>query len=161
MIRLRDPARRPRRSPSRLAVALAAFLASAAGCARPPAPVDAPLARRALVAALDGWRKGDAPAALRGGSPALTVQDLDWMGGAKLLSYEIAGAGREAGSNLYIPARLTLRTPQGKEVRRDATSVVGTSPILTVFRSSRRRPSPDPNPNAARRGPTRCSPSPA
>ena len=121
----------------RLVGLAAALLATAAGCSRSSAPVDAPRARQALVAALNGWRRGEAPAALQGASPALTVQDLDWMGGARLLDYQIAGDGREAGANLHIPARLTLRTPQGKELRKDVTYVVGTSPILTVFRAFR------------------------
>lgn len=122
-------------TPARLARAVAAALAVAAGCTPTPDPVDAPRARRALVAALDGWRRGDAPAALRAATPALTVQDLDWSGGARLLDYRVGGDGRETGPNLHIPARLTLRTPQGKEVRKDVTYIVGTSPILTVFRA--------------------------
>ena len=108
----------------------------AAGCSWSPiaSPVDAPRARQALVVALDGWKKGDAPSALKNALPAMTVQDLDWLGGSKLLGYQIEGDGKAAGANLHIPAKLTLRTPQGNEIRKDVTYIVGTSPILTVFR---------------------------
>ncbi len=128
------------RSPARLAVAaLAGLAAMAGGCSwsTGASPVDAPRARQALAVALDGWKKGDPPSAFKDALPAMTVQDLDWIGGARLLDYRIEGDGKEAGANLHIPASLTLRTPQGQEVRKKVSYVVGTSPILTVFRDFR------------------------
>ncbi len=128
------------RCPARLAiVALAALASMAGGCSWSPgaSPVDAPRAREALAAALEGWKKGDPPSAFRDALPAMTVQDLDWIGGAKLLDYRIEGDGKATGPNLHIPASLTLRTPQGREVRKKVSYIVGTSPILTVFRDFR------------------------
>jgi hypothetical protein len=117
--------------------ALAALAALAAGCSWPStaSPVDAPRARQALTVALDGWKKGDAPSVFKDALPAMTVQDLDWMGGSKLLDYRLEGDGKETGPNLHIPARLTLQTPQGKEIKKSVTYIVGTSPIVTVFRA--------------------------
>lgn len=134
----RDPcatgdAHRP--CPRRLVALLAAALLFA-GCSgsNRAAPVDPARAQEALKTALDGWKKGDSPTSLQTGSPSITVQDLDWMAGAKLLAYRVEGEGRAVEANLYVPVELTLRTPKGKEVKKSVHYVVGTSPILTVFR---------------------------
>ena len=65
----------------------------------------------------------------------MTVQDMDWLAGAKLISYQVKDDGKEYGPNLNIPVELTLRTPQGKESKKSVNYVVGTSPIVTVFRA--------------------------
>ena len=56
------------------------------------------------------------------------------MAGHQLVGYEVAGDGKDDDANLRIPVQLTLRTPQGQEVRKKVSYVVGTSPSLTVFR---------------------------
>jgi hypothetical protein len=83
---------------------------------------------------MESWKKGDRIDALRSGSPPIVAQDFDWMGGHHLLAYEVTGDGKDDDANLRIPVRLTLRTPQGKELSKDVSYVVGTSPSLTVFR---------------------------
>jgi hypothetical protein len=113
------------------------MIAAACSCSSRAAPVDAPRAREALKVALDGWKKGDAPASFANALPAMTVQDLDWMGGARLLDYQLDGDGKETGPNLHVPVGLTIQTPQGKEVKKKVSYIVGTSPILTVFREFR------------------------
>lgn len=118
-----------------------AFSAAAtllAGCSGSKnAPVDADRARDALKTTLDGWKKGDSPAALKDGSPSITVQDLDWLAGARLVDYQVDGEGKAVEANLYVPVKLTLRTKDGKEVKKNVSYVVGTSPIVTVFRNFR------------------------
>ena len=110
-----------------LIVALvAALLAGCAGSGR-TGPVDAPKAREALKTALDGWKRGDAPNSFAGATPAMTVQDMDWSSGVKLVEYKVA-------SSLYVPVTLTLRPKQGSEVKKSVTYIVNTSPIVTVFR---------------------------
>jgi hypothetical protein len=115
-------------------VVLAALLFT--GCTGPhnAAPVDPARAHEALKTALESWKKGDAVAALQTQSPSITVQDFDWMGGARLVEYEVDGDGKAMEANLYVPVKLTLRTADGKELRKKVNYVVGTSPILTVFR---------------------------
>lgn len=134
MARHRSPSRR---TASALVIALAAALV--AGCSGggsgAAGAVDAPKAREALKAALDGWKRGDKPASFEKATPPMTVQDMDWMAGAKLVSYQVMGDGKEFGPNLNIPVDLTLRTPQGKESKKSVNYVVGTSPIVTVFRA--------------------------
>lgn len=98
------------------------------------APVDPARAREALAKVLDSWKNGETPDALRSASPSIVVQDFDWMAGAKLVSYEVTGEGKDDDANLRIPVKLTLKTAQGKETKKGVTYLVGTSPSLTVFR---------------------------
>ena len=99
--------------------------------------MDAAVARGAVKTALEGWKKGDPPAALKNASPAITVQDMDWQAGAKLVDYQVDGDGKDFGPNLHVPVKLTLRTPQGKQIKKSVSYVVGTSPYVTVFRALR------------------------
>lgn len=122
-----------------LALALAAVAAFGPGCSgsRRGADVNPSAAQDALKAALEGWKKGEAPAALKGGTPTITVQDLDWIGGARLVDYRVDGEGKNNGPNLQVPVELTLKTPDGKQVQKKVSYIVGTSPYVTVFRALR------------------------
>jgi hypothetical protein len=117
---------------------LCSFLlcALAAGCSRQQraAPVNVSLAQESLRKSLDSWKKGDDPGSLRHGSPSITVQDLDWKNGYKLTDYEIIGEGKYDDANLRCPVKLKLLEPNGKEVSREVTYMVGTDPSITVFR---------------------------
>jgi hypothetical protein len=136
--RFRSAPRTLKSRPLFVSVAFAALLAGCSGGQR-AADVDEGRARDALKTALDGWKKGDAFDTLKDASPPITVQDFDWMGGAKLVDYHVAGDGRKAESNLYVPVDLTLRTKQGREVKKKVSYVVATSPSLMVFRDVRPR----------------------
>ncbi len=112
-------------------------LVSLAGCSgegQRAAPVDPGRAREVLRTALESWRRGDPPQALKSASPAIVVQDFDWSAGRKLVGFEVIGDGRDDDANLRIPVRLTMADLAGREVRKDVSYVVGTSPALTVFR---------------------------
>lgn len=106
------------------------------GCSRQQhaAPVNAELARKSLRSALDSWKKGDELGALRKSSPSITVQDMDWKSGYRLLAYEIQGDGATRDANLHCPVKLTLQDPDGREVSREVVYIVGTDPVITVFR---------------------------
>jgi len=118
-----------------LCLAAAAVLLPACSCAGGrAAPVDPSRAQNALTTALESWKKGEAIAALKSADPSIVAQDFDWMAGYKLLNYELAGDARDDDANLRIPVKLTLRSPEGKEVQKKVSYVVGTSPTLTVFR---------------------------
>jgi hypothetical protein len=97
-------------------------------------PVDAPQARQLLNTALEGWKNGDTPESLQKGSPPITVQDFDWMGGAKLEEFQVDGEGKNFDLNLHILVKLTLKTKEGETVVKTVTYIVGTSPRATVFR---------------------------
>jgi hypothetical protein len=106
------------------------------GCSGPgrAAPVDPARAREALRTTLESWKKGESIDSLKGGASSIVAQDFDWMAGHRLVAYEVTGDGKDDDANLRIPVRLTLRTAQGKEVRKSVSYVVGTSPAVTVFR---------------------------
>ncbi len=123
--------------PQRLGLLLV-FCLLAAGCARVSrSAADPAQARQALETTLAGWKKGDAPAALKDGSPSIIAQDLDWLSGLKLVAYEITGDGKAMEASLYMPVKLTLKLPNGKQVEKNVTYVVETSPYLSVFRALR------------------------
>ena len=107
------------------------------GCGSGPrraGAVDAELARESLKTALESWKKGELPGALRDGSPSITVQDMDWKAGLTLVTYEMQGGEKEDAANLHCPVRLTLRDQQGREIKKPVTYVIGTDPVITVFR---------------------------
>ena len=81
------------RTPRCFVLSLAIASALLGGCSRSPwaGTVDADRGRDALKTALDAWKKGDKPEALKNNTPAITAQDLDWLGGAKLVNYEVTG----------------------------------------------------------------------
>jgi hypothetical protein len=97
--------------------------------------VDPDRARDALKTTLESWKNGGSMAALQQASPSIVAQDLDWIVGAKLVAYQVAGDGKRLEANLYVPVKLTLKMPNGRQVKKSATYVVGTSPYLTVFRA--------------------------
>jgi hypothetical protein len=112
------------------------LLGVAAGCTRQQhaAPVNPELARKSLRQVLDGWKRGDDMASFRQASPSITVQDMDWTSGYKLLDYEIVGDGKYDDANLLCPVKLKLQDPKGNAVNREVTYMVGTDPVITVFR---------------------------
>jgi hypothetical protein len=119
-----------------LLLAVAALLAPV-GCSPGPqraAAVDPASARSALQTVLDAWMAGQQPADLKAGSPAITVQDLDWESGSRLVSYQVKSEGTNDNANLRIPVSLTLSGPSGGEQTKEVTYIVGTSPAITVFR---------------------------
>jgi hypothetical protein len=113
---------------------LVAFVVTSCSKQKHAAPVDAKMAQESLRTVLESWKKGDDPGSLRQGKPSITVQDLDWKAGYVLLDFEIVGEGKFDDANLLCPVKLRLRDPQGKEVTREVTYMVGTDPVITVFR---------------------------
>jgi hypothetical protein len=95
-------------------------------------PLDQDVARSACERALMAWQEGKAPADLK---PEIVVGDHDWKSGRKLVAFEMLPEDEfNDGTNLHIPVRLTLQDDTGKESSADALYVVGTSPVITVFR---------------------------
>jgi len=120
--------------------ALAVIVAlSIAGCSAGVAnPVDPDRARVALKTALDHWKSGGDPLSMPTSATPMTVQDLEWQSGAKLLDYEVLGDGEPADANLRVKVKLTL-AGKGKKAEKTVNYLVTTSPAVTVFRDSMRR----------------------
>lgn len=132
-----DPQTPERNGRSRLILVGIMALGCLAGCSSSSGgakPVDAVGARQALQTAMESWKKGDPISLLKEQNPKIVVQDLDWEGGAKLLSYKVLDEGRDEALNLSIPVELTLQNKSGKEAKKKVKYMVGTSPVITVFR---------------------------
>jgi hypothetical protein len=110
-----------------------------AGCGSSPTkPADPNAARAALQAALDAWKRGDAPDALGKAQPPIHVADWRWRSGAKLVRYELAKGDRSLGAELRCPVELWIDSGQGKTTRERTEYNVSTDPALTVARSGDR-----------------------
>jgi hypothetical protein len=104
--------------------------------------VDPPRAREALKTALETWKSGQDPRSLKSSSTPMTVQDLDWAGGAKLVDYQILDDGKALDANLSVRVKLVLDGPNkktGKAAEKTVWYLVTTSPSVTVFRDAFRR----------------------
>jgi hypothetical protein len=118
-------------------LALLAVLVAGCSASRYSDPVDPERARETLNTVLEGWKKGDSPTVLKDGTPSISVQDADWLAGAKLVDYQLTSEGKAVASNLRVPVILTIRSKQGKDVKKNVNYIVGTSPVLTIFRDFR------------------------
>jgi L-alanine-DL-glutamate epimerase-like enolase superfamily enzyme len=113
---------------------MCASLLAGCGETHPNDPVRPEIARETLEAALTAWKEDRTAESLQQQSPAIVVQDADWMTGARLTSFRLLDDGKVVGANLSIEVELNLVDPQGKSRVRNVWYLVGTDPALTVFR---------------------------
>jgi hypothetical protein len=78
------------------------------------------------------WKDGKQVADL---GPKIVGKDADWEHGRTLESFQILPEERTDGANLFMKVRRTLKTPKGALLNQEVSYVVGTSPIITVFRA--------------------------
>lgn len=118
---------------TRLVVVVSCFT-FIAGCERNARglSVNSAAAREACQTFLTAWKDGKKSQDL---APKITGKDSDWDSGYILESFEILPEERSDGANLFFTVRQTLKTPTGAVQQQDAAYVVGTSPVVTVFRS--------------------------
>jgi hypothetical protein len=98
------------------------------------APVNPDIARDTLNSVLESWKEGATIESLKADSPSIVVQDLDWSSGAKLLDYEVLDDGKPESANLVARVKLSLEDKEGTKSEKTVTYLVGTAPVLTVFR---------------------------
>ncbi len=96
--------------------------------------VDAGKAKTVLENVLSSWQEGETLESWKQKSPQVVIQDFDWQAGTKMKSFEILDEGQPIDANLHCQVRLTLADSRKGEIRRTVTYLVGTSPVLTVFR---------------------------
>jgi hypothetical protein len=82
---------------------------------------------------LDAWKAGRKAEEMRSESPEMIVGDADWKRGRRLADYEI-GSGVFDGKNLRIPVTLTIVRPPKGQQKVVANYIVGTRPVVTLFR---------------------------
>ena len=93
----------------RAAPIAALLLCTIGGCGGGGSPkLDESLGRTSLTSFLEAWKKGDRPEALKAQSPAIITGDVNWNGGARLVSYQIGEPVTNDGSNLHAPVELEL-----------------------------------------------------
>ena len=125
------------RLPVSAAMCLMLLLSTLVGCAQRRAPdVDPDLARATLTEVLETWKRGGTISELRQRTPEIVVQEALWSQGRQLEHYELLGEGREEDANLFCEVELTLVDAAGDPPqKKTVTYVVGTAPVLTVFRA--------------------------
>lgn len=104
------------------------------GCSRSARSLslNQPQAREACTAFLSAWKDGKKIGDL---SPKIVGRDSDWESGQKLESFELLPEEHSDGTNLHLKVRRTLKDDKGREIKQEVAYVVGTSPVVTVFRS--------------------------
>jgi hypothetical protein len=80
-------------------------------------------ARSQIQAALDAWKNGQRPEALKNLSPALTFLDDDWKAGFQLLEYKLQDTFLEGDRVPRCRVLLTVRDRKGKKIRKEAVYV--------------------------------------
>jgi hypothetical protein len=116
---------------------LAIWLFLVTGCSnRRLEPVDPDLARQSLVEALDIWQHGGLITEMRVHTPEIVVQEAAWSDGASLVQYRLLDDGRVEDANMFFEVELTLlKSGMDKPINKTVTYVVGTAPVITVFRA--------------------------
>jgi hypothetical protein len=114
---------------------LAGTLAGTLGCAASaPAPPDTEIAHETLRTALDAWKSGETPEALRDRKPTIFVADHEWTGGVRLLDYQVDAKDVTFGPSLRCQVQLSIQDKRGKTRRKKAVYSVSTHQILSVVR---------------------------
>ena len=106
------------------------------GCAREGnnLPLDKAIAQASLTKFLDAWTQGQKSDSLESASPRIIGRDPDWDAGKRLVRYSL-GTTSEDGSNLHVTTELVVADGQGPESKTSVEYIVGTSPVVTVFRA--------------------------
>ena len=98
--------------------------------------VNVELAKETLIKTLEHWKGGGAIVDMQKLSPQIIVQDQSWAEGRILQEFVLRGEGRPEDANWICEVELTLASTEGGEAKkRTVTYVVGTNPVLTVFRA--------------------------
>ena len=105
------------------------------GCGSKFKPVNVATAQNALMTTMECWKEGKSPADLQEEDPPITVEELEWSRGAKLLEYDMVGEDKSVDESLVAQVKIKLEMVDGKVVEKTATYIVNTRPEVTVFRN--------------------------
>lgn len=110
---------------------------SASGCGQASArdlQVDTNSARNSLQVFLETWKSGREASALKRLPAAIYGTDDDWGRGVQLLDFRVLPDEFNDGANLHLKTELVLKKGRARPRKSRVTYVVGTSPVVTVFR---------------------------
>ena len=119
--------------PHRLLV-LALLCVVTAGCSRSARSLslNQPKARQACTEFLTAWKEGKQ---IGDPSPKIVGRDSDWATRKRLDSFEILPEEHRDGTNLHLKVQRIVKDEKGRAINQEVAFVVGTSPVVTVFRS--------------------------
>jgi|JI9StandDraft_1071089.scaffolds.fasta_scaffold05823_2 hypothetical protein len=106
------------------------------GCSGAPRPSNSQTALQSLEKMLETWKTGGTAADLKTGQPSVIAVDDDWERKATLIAYQVQPNPFDDGVNLHYTVQLTLKNAKGKEVKKEQVYIVGTNPVITIFRKS-------------------------
>lgn len=104
------------------------------GCQPGPRPSDSVAAQQALEKMLKTWKNGGKALDLKVAEPSIIAVDDDWERSVVLKNYRLQANPFDDGVNLHFTVDLTLMNKQGREFRKVQVYIVGTNPVITIFR---------------------------
>lgn len=118
------------------AVPIAVILVLFCGCQKTARdlPLDKDVARQSLTAFLESWSQGQPPESLQARVPAIVGVDPDWRSGRRLVQFETESE-MDDGTNMHITTKLVFGSERGQDPAATVTYIVGTSPVITIFRN--------------------------
>jgi len=104
------------------------------GCQNTPRPSNNATAVQSLEKMLETWKSGGKAEDLKNTSPSIIAVDDDWEKNVALSNYRIQPNPFDDGVNLHFTVDLMLKNKQGKDVKKQQVYIVGTNPVITIFR---------------------------
>src|SRR5688572_31391065 len=104
------------------------LMALIAGCGGGP---DLDKSKAVVKTALDKWKSGALPADLN--SDSITINDPDWLSGAKLLDYELKDASGQPQQGPRVIVKLNLQNRAGKKLDKEVAYEVLTKDDKTTI----------------------------
>ena len=104
------------------------LLALVVGCGGGP---DLDRSKSIVKTALDKWKSGATPADLK--TESITINDPDWLSGAKLLDYELKDASGQPQQGPRVVVKLNLENRAGKKLDKEVAYEVLTQDDTTTI----------------------------
>jgi hypothetical protein len=104
------------------------------GCQTKSRPADQSIAQQSIEKMLETWKSGGKATDLKVATPSIIAVDDDWERNVVLNDYRVETNPFNDGVNLHFTVGLTLKNKQGKEVKKEQVYIVGTNPVITIFR---------------------------
>lgn len=121
------------RSANAFLLVVGVVLTAGCGSSARDLALDKAKAHQSLVEFLDTWKAGKPVSEFMSTHAKAAARDPDWEAGKVLTNYTI-GAETDDGTNLHATVKMTLKDPKGEQSDEEIVYIVGTSPVLSIFR---------------------------